>query len=201
MLSSLQEVWQSRGCSHTIFEASSPRSPKIAPWDPSVSWNCLDTRGTFLARYGFYNEALRGDGNDPSQNGIDKSLLSAGNLVGERGSIDQLQRFASSLATVVQPYVVTVQDFQDSILVKDPFAAAPVWDTVVRPSLSALPGTGAPPPAPPRPPAPPTQAPPISGPPDPAVSAAKFRSILLNNWGTLRPVVEEMIALYRKLSQ
>jgi hypothetical protein len=154
-----QELLIAKGCTQTIHWSSSSqgRMPLVRQWSPDKHWNGSDTRGSYLERYGVYNEGLKGAGDDPSQAGLDRALLTAGTMIGERGIDDAV------LAELPPGHVLSAEERQDLLVVKHPteqrpYAAPP----------QAAPVEGAGPSVPP--PSPPTPAPATPSVPAPAAS-------------------------------
>ncbi|HEY4592165.1 MAG TPA: hypothetical protein VIJ61_07135 [Thermoanaerobaculia bacterium] len=136
-MSSLTEFLKSLGCTQTIYLTSIGRVPTTAPWNPSAQWNGSDTKGTFFARYGFYNEGVKG-GEQPQ----DASLYSAGNLVGEALSGSGVGLDGGILQAIRQvvgdpSLVPDAQDMMDLKVVKDPSSNQPVYNTRFKPFVSS----------------------------------------------------------------
>lgn len=131
-------------CRQTTRMGSSPFGVASAAFDADQPWNGSDTRGTHFLRYGFYNEGLKFDGNDPSQAGISPSLFTAGQRVGERewqpDALLAAVRHPSNPFRLVgnQTYELTEQDLRDVVLVRHPDEDKTVYDTVVWDVLSGL---------------------------------------------------------------
>jgi hypothetical protein len=128
-MSSLTEFLKKIGCKQTVYPTSVGRVRTDATWNPSVKWNGTDTKGTFFARYGFYNEGVKGD-----QAPKDQQLYSAGNYVGEKlagsgagldgGILQAIRKVVGDPSLNPDP-----QDLMDLRVVKDPQSDVPVYNT------------------------------------------------------------------------
>jgi hypothetical protein len=128
-MSSLTQYLISIGCKQTVYPTSVGRVRTFAPWNPAAQWNGIDTKGTFFARYGFYNEGVKGDEHPP-----DVERYSAGNYVGERlaGSPEALDPgvLQTIRGVVGDPSLnPDEQDLMDLKVVRDPLSDQPVYNT------------------------------------------------------------------------
>lgn len=136
-MSSLTEFLKSLGCTQTIYPSSLGRVPTTAPWDPDAQWNGSDTRDTFFARYGFYNEGVKG-GEQPDN----PERYSAGNYVGEALSGSGVGLDSGILQAIRQvvgdpSLVPDAQDMMDLKVVKDPGSNEPVYNTRFKPFIGS----------------------------------------------------------------
>lgn len=93
---------------------------------------------SFVHRYGFRYDALKGDGNDPSQAGIDRGLFTSGSLCGHdiprqhAAEVHQVARHPSNPFSLADNanYIVTEQDLLDLEYVCGPGSSLPAWLSV-----------------------------------------------------------------------
>lgn len=126
------------GCTQTLYPASLGRVPTTATWTPSADWNGSDVKGTFFARYGFYNIGIPFDGA-----GIPDSelhLYSAGDYVnktmaspfpGQSPFLDVMRELTGD-----PTLILTFQDLKDLKVVKDPGRDDVVYNTIVAPKIA-----------------------------------------------------------------
>lgn len=125
-------------CTQTLYPASLGRVPTTATWTPSAGWNGSDAKGTFFARYGFYNIGIPFDGA-----GIPDSelhLYSAGDYVnktmaspfpGQSPFLDVMRELTGD-----PTLILTFQDLKDLKVVKDPGRDDVVYNTIVAPKIA-----------------------------------------------------------------
>jgi len=138
----VQDWLQSIGATETTYPASIGRARMNAPWNPEAQWNGTDTKGTFFARYGHYNEGVHGDESPENPH-----LYSAGNFAGEKaagsgGGLDDQVLAAIRKVTGNPGLWPTTQDMEDLRLVKDPEGQDPVFLTRILPLVGGNPGAG-----------------------------------------------------------
>jgi hypothetical protein len=137
---------------------------------PAKPWNGSESRGSYLARYGYINEGFHAD--DASQRAYDPYLLTAGTRAPSHVTAGQLVPILTALArhpsnpfNLVNPstYQATIQDGQDCCVVQ--YAGVTVYESIIIGLQIALLGSPTPAPAP----APPPHLTPVPPPPIPTL--------------------------------